>query len=104
MPQGSESVIPCRPTDPDVKMTFKHRGRDITDQLGSNQFKYDPQRGLVIERGNIMYHTGLLMCEASKGDKSNSYKAILTFIPVEPPKTPSILEQGSVVQVCALKC
>ena len=93
--QGSESVIPCRPTDPDVKMTFNHRGRDITDQLDSNQFKYDPQRGLVIDRGTMVYHTGLLVCEASKGGKSNSYKAVLQFIPVEQPKTPSILEQGS---------
>ena len=79
-------------------MTFKHRGRDITEQLDSNQFKYDPQRGLVIERGNIMYHTGLLMCEARKGNKSNPYRAVMQFTPVEPPKTPSILEQGSVVQ------
>ena len=82
-------------------MTFTHRGRDITNQLESNQFKYDPQRGLVIDRGTMMYHTGLLMCEASKGDKSNTYKAVLQFIPVEQPKTPSILEQGSVAQSVA---
>ena len=82
-------------------MTFNHRGRDITDQLDSNQFKYDPQRGLVIDRGTMVYHTGLLVCEASKGGKSNSYKAVLQFIPVEQPKTPSILEQGSVAQSVA---
>ena len=84
-------------------MTFRHRGRDITDELDSNQFRYDPQRGLVIERGSMKYHTGILMCEASKGGKSNSYQVVMQFIPVERTlKTPSILEQGSVAQPVVL--
>ena len=80
--------------------TIGSRGRDITDELGANQFTYDPQRGLVIDRGTMVYHTGLIICEASKegSGKSNMYRALLQFIPVEQPKTPSILEQGGVAQ------
>ena len=73
-----EAVIPCRPTDPEVEMTFMHRNKDITQQLGPNgDFEFDPRRGLVIERGSMTRHTGLLQGSTlnAKWSKSNSAKA-----------------------------
>ena len=53
-----ETHIACRPTHPDVKMTFFKEETEISDKLQSFLFKYDPKIGLIIVEGRISYHSG----------------------------------------------
>ncbi len=95
VPQYTESVIPCRPTDPAVNMSFVKDGHDITANLAAHFFKYDPKRGLVITRGTMKFHVGMLACIARRGEQEEKFSAILNFQRVEKPPPPQILDQVS---------
>ncbi len=69
-PKYQETVIPCRPTDPN-KVTmkfFKGATEDITDRLSDYLYEYDPERGLVITRGAAEFHQGMVVCVATRYD------------------------------------
>ena len=53
-----ETHLPCRPTNPDVKMTFFKYGSEISDKLELFNLKYDPKIGLTIIKGLISHHSG----------------------------------------------
>ena len=53
-----ETRLPCRPTNPEVKMTFLKQGSDISDKLEIFNFKYDPKIGLTIVKGLKSHHSG----------------------------------------------
>ena len=67
-PENSETVIPCRPTDPRrVSMRFlRGNSEDITGRLGDFNYEYDPRRGLVITRVAEEFHTGIMVCVAKR--------------------------------------
>jgi hypothetical protein len=94
VPQYRESVIPCRPTDPEVTMTFTKGGKDITKELDTKFFKYDPKRGLVITTGTMSFHTGHLVCTGHRGGLTEDFNAIMQFQNMQQPPPPSILKQG----------
>ncbi|TRY68840.1 hypothetical protein TCAL_03044 [Tigriopus californicus] len=77
--ENSEVVIPCRPTDPSIQMRFIHNDTDITDDLSSRSFKFDPMRGLIILRGQEKHHTGLIVCNATRGDQFETNPVTLIF-------------------------
>ena len=43
-------------------MSFLRDSEDITDKLDTMLYSYDPQRGLVILRGTLGFHSGMLIC------------------------------------------
>ena len=64
--EDEKAVIPCRPTNPEVTMTFIKKGYlDITHNLTDYQFKYDPKVGLIVMKGSIRLHSGQITCMAS---------------------------------------
>ena len=90
--QYSETVLPCRPSDPKVEMTFEKSGNNITDQLESMLLKYDAKRGLIVTRGTREFHSGMISCVATRGNISESVKIIMTFQAVTTPAPPAILD------------
>lgn len=60
-------------------MTFFYRGNEITNNLEDYFFEYNPHRGLVITRGTMNVHAGLMECVAKKGPRESRLRAILQF-------------------------
>ena len=54
--ENYESIIPCRPTHPNVTITIFRYGRDITNNLDKYHYQFDPKRGIIIENGNKVHH------------------------------------------------
>ena len=54
--ENYESIIPCRPTHPNVTITIFRYGRDITNILDKYHYQFDPKRGIIIENGNKVHH------------------------------------------------
>jgi hypothetical protein len=54
--ENYESIIPCRPTHPNVNITIFRNGRDITNILDKYQYQFDIKRGLIIQNGNKVHH------------------------------------------------
>ena len=90
--QYAETVLPCKPTDPSVKMSFFKDSKDITDSLESMLFKYDPKRGLIVTRGTLTFHSGMLKCQAKRGDLVDNYNVIMQFQQIDTPPPPLILD------------
>ena len=58
--ENYESIIPCRPTHPNVTITIFRNGRDITNILDKYHYQFDPKRGIIIEKGNKVHHRAAL--------------------------------------------
>lgn len=79
--ENEETVIPCRPTDPSIQVQIiRDEREDITNELSSKSLKFDPRRGLIIQKGQE-FHTGGITCIATRGDQSEQKPAFLNFIP-----------------------
>ena len=82
---NEEAIIPCRPTHPDVAMTFYlKKGMtevEISDSLNNMLFKYDPQVGLIITKGTSEFHQNTVVCKARMGSKVQKYNFIPNFHP-----------------------
>ena len=73
-------------------MSFLRENEDITDRLDSMLYAYDPRRGLVILRGTLGFHSGMLTCRATLGDVTSEFAAILQFQQIEVVPPPYIEE------------
>ena len=79
--ENDETIIPCRPTNPDVNMKFFKDGLDITEKLAENRMKYEPQKGLIVPDGDAKLHQmHNILCKASYGTKNQVYKFRITFV------------------------
>ena len=82
VPELGTTIIPCRPTSDDVKMTFKQRQgggnkfEDITGRLEERHFRYEPKTGLIITNGSIQFHNEVVLCTASRGNDTVTLKAL----------------------------
>ena len=90
--ENSETVLPCRPSDPEVEMSFQKSGKNITGQLESMLFRYDPKRGLIVTRGSRTFHSGGISCTANRGNVTESVKILMNFHFVTTPAPPFILD------------
>ena len=54
--ENYESIIPCRPTHPNVTITIFRNFRNITNILDKYHYQFDPKRGIIIENGNKVHH------------------------------------------------
>ena len=63
--ENDQSVIPCRPTHPDVEITFYRNKEDITNKLDSYKYHFDPKHGLVISSGHKLHHrdNSMIFCK-----------------------------------------
>lgn len=93
--ENDEAIIPCRPTHPNVTMSFFFKkGMDeieISDSLNSRLFKYDPQVGLIITKGSSQFHQNTVVCKARMGTNEQKYNFIPNFHPEPVIRDTSIL-------------
>ncbi len=85
--ENEKSVIPCRPTNPDVSVTFQanYYGRsteDLTEKLGQRSMKYDPEVGLIMEKVDMKTHAfSQIICQANYGAVTQKYTFQVTMVP-----------------------
>jgi FMS-like tyrosine kinase 1 len=78
--QNQEAIIPCRPTNSDVKMTFfRGKTEDISNVLESNLMRYEATTGLTVLSGAMQFHSSQITCRAQLGSKIQDYHFILEF-------------------------
>eukprot|EP00094_Tigriopus_californicus_P003163 TCALIF_03045-PA protein Name:"Similar to FLT1 Vascular endothelial growth factor receptor 1 (Gallus gallus)" AED:0.35 eAED:0.35 QI:0/-1/0/1/-1/1/1/0/1179 len=90
-----QTIIPCRPTHPDIKMSLIHTDINQTiDDLDKYNIEFDPKEGFVITQGIMMRHNGYFQCLAQWGNKSESLNFQLLFsAQIEKPVVPLITTQ-----------
>jgi FMS-like tyrosine kinase 1 len=66
-----QSIIPCRPTEPNVQMLLINQITQSPIDLASASIYYDPQTGFVITEGKLTQHNGFMKCYASRGPRSD---------------------------------
>ncbi|CAB3363895.1 Hypothetical predicted protein [Cloeon dipterum] len=98
-PEKEESVIPCKPTAPDITMSLDPNFDD-----NGTPFNYDPHRGFVIAEVQII-HSQYYDCRAARGSNEKNMEFALTVIPeTEKPSPPHISittdnEHGHIAEV-----
>ena len=77
MENEKEVIHECKPTHPDVQMTFlNNKKENITSKLHDYNMEYDPKIGLIFKkvRKSDVYKIGMLTCEGTMDGKTSEAK------------------------------
>jgi hypothetical protein len=82
VPAGRRSVIPCRPTHPDVKLTLLGQTQEPIN-LEKAMITYDPKVGFIISKGKLKHHNGIAVCMAEYGNHTEDqyFHMVFSFTP-----------------------
>ncbi|XP_037071869.1 vascular endothelial growth factor receptor 1-like isoform X2 [Pollicipes pollicipes] len=78
--QNMESVLPCRPSHPDVKVILFKDGKKIQD-LASRSMIYRNTEGFVIYSPVLTYHNGDFLCQAERAGARDELRIFTRFNP-----------------------